>query len=82
MNEDVKKARTLIGKVISDKMEKSAVVLVERLVKHPKYGKYIKRSTKLHVHDKDNASKVGDLVKIIERKPFSKTKSWEIIERL
>lgn len=74
--------RTLIGKVVSDRMDKTIVVLVERKVQHPKYGKYIKRSTKLAVHDEANSCQVGDLVKIEETRPLSKTKSWQLIERL
>lgn len=75
------KGRTLIGKVVSDKMDLSAVVLIERLVKHQRYGKFIKRSTRLIVHN-DGGYKTGDNVKIMETKPYSKNKSWLIIERL
>ena len=70
--------RTLMGRVVSDKMNKSITVLVERRVKHPLYGKYIKRSTKLHVHDEENACHEGDLVLIEECRPVSKTKSWRL----
>lgn len=70
--------RTLTGRVISDKMEKTRTVLVERTVKHPKYGKYIKRSTKLHAHDEDNSCRSGDLVMIEECRPISKTKAWRL----
>ena len=76
--------RTLIGQVVSDKMDKTMTVLVERRVKHPLYKKYIRRSTKLHAHDEENACRVGDLVSIEQCRPLSKTKSWrlhEIIER-
>jgi len=66
---------TLIGVVVSDKMDKSIVVLVERMEKHPKYGKYIKRSTKLHAHDQDNRASTGDLVTIESCRPISKTKT-------
>ena len=78
------KTRTLVGQVVSDKMDKTMTVLVERRVKHPLYKKYIRRSTKLHAHDEENACKVGDLVSIEQCRPVSKTKSWrlhEIIER-
>lgn len=74
------KIRTLQGKVVSDKMNKTAVVLLERRVKHPLYGKYIRRSTKLHVHDENNECAVGDEVAIRECRPMSKTKSWQLVE--
>ena len=72
--------RTLTGKVVSDKMEKSIVVLIERRVQHPLYGKLIRRSTKLHAHDENNTAKVGDVVTIKESRPISKTKSWTLVE--
>jgi small subunit ribosomal protein S17 len=72
--------RTLSGRVVSDKMDKTVTVMVERKVKHPLYGKFIKRSTKLHVHDEDNAAKEGDTVVIKESRPFSKTKCWALVE--
>ena len=71
--------RTLQGRVISDKMEKSFVVAIERQVKHPIYGKFIKRTTKLHVHDEANVAKTGDVVTIRECAPISKTKSWTLV---
>ncbi|OQW95570.1 MAG: 30S ribosomal protein S17 [Beggiatoa sp. IS2] len=74
------KASTLTGLVISHKMQKTVTVQVERLVKHPKYGKYIRRSTKLHVHDEQNACQEGDVVMIEECRPLSKTKSWRLRE--
>ena len=80
MSEERKTVRTLAGRVISDKMEKSAVVLVERRVQHPLYGKYIRRSTKLHIHDENNECKVGDTVTIQECRPISRTKSWKLVE--
>lgn len=70
------KIRTLQGRVVSDKMEKSIVVAIERFVKHPIYGKFIKRTTKLHVHDENNECGIGDVVEIRECRPLSKTKSW------
>ncbi|MCV2508770.1 MAG: 30S ribosomal protein S17 [Candidatus Lightella neohaematopini] len=73
------KNKILYGYVISNKMNKTATVIVSRLVKHSKYGKFIKRTTKLHVHDIYN-SNIGDKVCIIECKPISKTKSWKIIK--
>ena len=72
--------RTLTGKVVSDKMDKSIVVLIERRVQHPLYGKSIRRSTKLHAHDENNTAKTGDVVTIKESRPMSKTKSWTLVE--
>ena len=72
--------RTLTGKVVSDKMDKSIVVLIERQVQHPLYGKLIRRSTKLHAHDENNTAKIGDVVTIKESRPISKTKSWTLVE--
>lgn len=77
---EVKTQRTLTGKVVSDKMDKSVTVLIERQVKHPIYGKFIKRSTKVHAHDEANQCKTGDLVKVVECRPISKTKSWKLVE--
>ncbi len=74
--------RTIAAKVISDKMQKTVVVVVERSVQHPKYGKIMKRKTKLHVHDEGEISKIGDLVKIRESRPYSKTKNWVLVEVL
>ncbi len=73
-------ARTLMGSVVSAKMDKSIVVLVERYVKHPKYGKFIRRSTKIHAHDEANKAALGDVVIIEECRPISKTKSWTLTE--
>lgn len=73
------KIRTLQGKVISNKMDKSITVAIERSVKHPIYGKFIKRTTKLHVHDETNQCKEGDVVTIRECRPLSKTKSWTLV---
>lgn len=72
--------RTLTGKVVSDKMEKSITVLIERRVQHPVYGKMIRRSTKLHAHDENNVAKIGDIVTIKESRPISKTKAWTLVE--
>ena len=72
-------ARTITGRVVSDKMDKTIKVLVERQVKHPIYGKYIKRSTKFAAHDESNACSVGDLVAITESKPVSKQKCWTLV---
>lgn len=79
-----KNKRTLQGIVTSNKMDKTIVVLVERKVKHPIYGKYIKRSTKIYAHDENNSCNEGDMVIVTESRPISKTKSWvllEIVER-
>ena len=72
--------RTLVGKVVSDKREKTVTVLVERRVKHPIYGKYVKRSTKLHAHDETNQCRIGDLVTIRETRPLAKTKAWTLVD--
>ena len=80
MSEEAKVQRTLIARVVSDKMNKSAVVMIERKVRHPLYGKYIRRSTKLHIHDENNESKQGDTVTIKQIRPMSKTKSWALLE--
>ena len=71
--------RTISGRVVSNKMDKSIVVLVERRVKHPVYGKYITRSSKIHAHDETNDCRIGDAVTIREVKPISKTKSWSLV---
>jgi small subunit ribosomal protein S17 len=70
--------RTLVGRVISNKMDKTVTVLVERKVKHPVYGKYLVRSTKLHAHDDSNQINEGDLVEIAETRPLSRTKFWTV----
>ena len=71
--------RTLSGKVVSDKMDKTISVLIERKVKHPIYGKYVKRSTKVHAHDENNDCNMGDTVTIKESRPLSKSKSWTLV---
>ena len=73
-----KTARTVSGKVVSNKMDKSIVVLVERKIKHPVYGKFVKRSTKLHAHDEANECRIGDTVTIKQTRPISKTKTWAL----
>ncbi|WP_026913561.1 30S ribosomal protein S17 [Perlucidibaca piscinae] len=80
MTEQSQNQRTLTGKVVSSKMDKSIVVLIERRVKHPVYGKYITRSTKLHAHDEQNVCQEGDIVTISECRPLSKTKSWTLVD--
>jgi len=75
-----KKARTATGKVVSNKMDKTITVLVERRVKHPVYGKYITRSSKLHAHDEQNVCNIGDTVVVAESRPISKSKTWKLQE--
>ena len=72
-------ARTLNGRVVSDKMQKTIVVMVERREKHPLYGKYVKRSTRIKAHDEDNQCSVGDLVTISESRPLSRNKAWSLV---
>ncbi|SFI87927.1 30S ribosomal protein S17 [Nitrosomonas sp. Nm34] len=81
MNND-KKPNTLVGKVVSDKMDKTITVLVERKIKHPLYGKTIIRSKKIHAHDENNQFNMGNLVIIQEVRPLSKTKAWRAIKLL
>ena len=79
-----RRSKALVGRVISDKMNKTITVLVERRVKHPLYKKYVRRNTKLHVHDQDNECRLGDTVSIEQCRPLSKTKAWrlqEVLER-
>jgi small subunit ribosomal protein S17 len=72
--------RTVTGRVVSDKMDKTITVLVERRVPHPLYKKYIRRSTKLHAHDENNECREGDTVKIAQCRPLSKSKTWTLVE--
>ncbi len=84
MTEETKTKRTVTGRVISNKMDKTITVMVERKVKHPVYGKYIKSSTKLHAHDASNECNEGDLVTVVACRPLSKSKKWmleNIVER-
>ena len=74
--------RVLTGTVVSDKSDKTVVVKVERKVKHPLYGKIIRRSKKYHAHDESNEFKTGDLVRIEETKPISKNKTWKVMTRI
>ena len=78
MSETTSSKRTLIGRVVSDKMEKTVTVLVERKVKHPMYGKVMVRSKKYHAHNDGNTAKAGDLVEIVETRPVSRTKTWAV----
>jgi small subunit ribosomal protein S17 len=79
-NAEQKTSRRIIGRVVSNKMNKSVTVSVERLVKHPVYGKYIRRTTKIVAHDEANECKEGDVVAISECRPISKTKAWRVVE--
>jgi small subunit ribosomal protein S17 len=72
-------ARTLSGRVVSNKMDKTIVVMIERKVKHPLYGKIIKRSTKVHAHDENTECNIGDTVTVVESRPLSKTKSFNLV---
>ena len=80
MSETTETTRTVTGKVVSNRMDRTATVLIERKVKHPVYGKYIRRSTKLHVHDAENACQEGDTVTIEQCRPLSKSKSWRLVD--
>ncbi len=82
MSETTSNKRTLVGRVVSDKMEKTVTVLIERRVKHPLYGKIIVQSKKFHAHNDNNEAKQGDLVEIEETRPISKTKAWRVSKLL
>jgi small subunit ribosomal protein S17 len=77
---EAKGARTLTGRVVSDKMQKTIAVEIERLIKHPMYGKYVRRTTKLLAHDENGESHVGDLVTIAPCRPLSRRKSWRLVQ--
>ncbi len=81
-DQNVSKLRTISGKVVSNKMDKSITVLVERVVKHPVYGKYIKRSTKMMAHDEQNVCQEGDIVAITSCRPMSKNKAFKLVQVL
>ena len=80
MSEENKVQRTIVGRVVSDKMDKTVSVAIDRLIKHPAYGKFIRRTTKVLAHDANNECKPGDRVAISECKPISKNKSWAVVE--
>ena len=80
MTQEGKRNRTLTGRVVSSAMDKTITVLVERRVKHPLYGKFIRRSTKIHAHDDENSCGNGDLVTVEQCRPLSKTKCWRLLE--
>jgi small subunit ribosomal protein S17 len=75
-----KRTRVVTGKVVSNKMDKTITVLLERRVKHSVYGKYITRSSKIHAHDEDNKCGIGDTVTVAESRPISKSKTWKLLE--
>ena len=79
MSEQQASNRTLQGRVISDRMDKTITVLVERQVQHPIYGKFIRRSTKVHAHDENNECRAGDMVVVEQCRPLSKTKTWRLV---
>ena len=80
MSEQENNIRLVTGRVVSDKMDKSITVLIERKVPHPIYKKYVKRSTKLHAHDEENSCNIGDVVNITSTRPMSKTKCWKLVD--
>ena len=80
MNKNNKEVRSITGRVVSNKMNKTISVEVERLVPHPMYGKYVKRTSKLMAHDEKNECTIGDTVRIMETRPLSKTKRWRLVE--
>ena len=79
-NSQTQEVGVVTGKVISNKMDKSIVVLVERQIRHPMYGKLVRRSTKIKAHDENNICQEGDIVRIKETRPFSKTKTWALVD--
>ena len=80
MTEERNLRKTRVGMVVSDKMDKTVVVAIEDNVKHPTYGKIIKRTLKVHAHDENNECGIGDTVEIMETRPLSKTKRWRLVE--
>jgi len=82
MSEPTPNNRTLQGRVVSDGMDKTITVLIERRVAHPIYGKFMRRSTKVHAHDESNECRIGDLVMVEQCRPLSKTKSWRLVKLL
>jgi len=80
MTAEDRKQRSQVGRVVSNKMDKTVTVRLERLIKYPLYGKYIRRSSKVHAHDEENQCNEGDTVRIAQTRPLSKTKSWQVIE--
>ncbi len=82
MSEEAKKNRRLTGRVVGNAMDKTITLVVERRVEHPLYGKFIRRSTKIHAHDEANECNLGDVVVVVQCRPLSKTKSWRVLDIL
>ena len=80
MSEQAADNRTLQGRVVSDKMDKSITVVIERRVKHPLYGKFVRKSSKVHAHDENNECQIGDVVVVEQCRPMSKTKAWRFVK--
>ena len=80
MTDERKRRKVRVGTVVSDRMEKTVVVSIERLVKHPVYGRYVRRRAKFKVHDEQNACRVGDVIRFMETRPMSKDKRWRFVE--
>jgi small subunit ribosomal protein S17 len=80
MTTDRSRRKVRLGRVVSDRMDKTVVVAIERLVRHPVYGRYVRRRTNFKVHDEENACRVGDLIRFMETRPLSKDKRWRFIE--
>ena len=80
MSEQAAENRTMQGRVVSDKMDKGITVMVERRVKHPLYGKFVRKSTKVHAHDENNECQIGDVVVVEQCRPISKTKTWRFVK--
>lgn len=80
MTTDRNRRKTRVGKVVSDRMDKTIVVSIERLVKHPQYGRYVRRRSKFKVHDEKNECRMGDTVRFMETRPISKDKHWRFVE--
>jgi small subunit ribosomal protein S17 len=80
MSEQAVDNRTLQGRVVSDKMDKSITVVIERRVKHPLYGKFVRKSSKVHAHDENNECQIGDVVIVEQCRPMSKTKAWRFVK--
>lgn len=80
VSEENTTGRTIVGKVVSNKMDKTIIVQIERKVKHPLYGKYMRRFSKMYAHDEDNSCNIGDVVQIQQTRPLSKTKRWKLLE--
>ncbi len=82
MTDQQDSSRILTGLVVSNKMDKTVTIRVERKVQHPLYGKFIRRSTKVHVHDEDNQCQIGDMVTVEQCRPISKSKTWRLVKVL